>query len=145
MQNNLRSIRKRKGLTLKDLSRQTGLSIGLIGNFETGERGIGRDALEKVASTLSVQVAEILHVSDGVRADNADSPEECPHCADKDAELARLGADLRAAQADLREARDVIRDQASALAAVLAAKPSPVADHACGVPDGGERKERRGA
>lgn len=135
MQNNLRSLRKRRGYTLKTLSEITGLSIGTIGNFETGERGIGQDALEKVASALSVTVADILHEGS---AKNTPLPLEearhavCQLCASREKEI----ADLRA---ELREARSVIRDQASALACALASKPTPAADLACGAQGGGAR------
>lgn len=144
MKNNLRSIRKQKLLTLKDLSVKTGLSIGLIGNFETGQRGISDDALQKISAALAVSVAEILPPdsqappgADAVICHDKLRLAPCPLCAEKSA---RIG--------ELERERDFLRDQVSGLVSALAAKPTVCASAppACGAAAGaGKNKERKDA
>jgi transcriptional regulator with XRE-family HTH domain len=58
-ENSLRRLRKLQGLTLQKLSEMSGVSVGSLGNYETGSRGIGSDALGRIAEILHVDVAEI--------------------------------------------------------------------------------------
>ncbi len=123
----LRREREKKGLSLADLARLSGVSKGSIGNFETDRRGLGKKSKLKIWTALQTD-----------KQYNADDNEKkCLHCSE-------LEAELQEARSDLREARAVIRDQAAALAAALAKPPSPVADLVCNVADGG-REERRNA
>ena len=123
----LRREREKKGLSLADLAKLSGVSKGSIGNFETDVRGLGNKSKLKIWNVLQTNKPDI---TDG-------QEENCPQCADKDREITNL-------RQELKEARAVIRDQASALASALASKPSPAAVRACGVVDGG-RETRRGA
>jgi len=122
----LRREREKKGLSLADLARLSGVSKGSIGNFETDVRGLGSKSKLKIWNVLQTDKPNI--------ADDQDT--DCRRCMHKDQEIAGL-------REELKEARAVIRDQASALAAALASKPSPAAVRACVVPDGGReaRKE----
>lgn len=137
MQNCLRRLRKRRGVTLADLSKTTGLSIATIGNFETGARGIGAESLDKVAQALGVSVAEILH--EHARLDAV--KEECGlYMADTVQELKSRIATL---ERELDQAREVIHNQSVALAQGRA-----IAAPAAGVRSGvtaSKQAERRGA
>jgi len=114
----LRREREKKGLSLADLARLSGVSKGSIGNFETDIRGLGNKSKLKVWNALQTNVHQ-----------NADRNDvACKACSQKDREIVCL-------QLELKDARAVIRDQASALAAALAAKPSPGVGPACGVSD----------
>ena len=64
----LRAVREARKLTLKELAARTGLSIGTIGNYETGERGISVEALRKISAVLQVEVAEITQKDEGISA-----------------------------------------------------------------------------
>lgn len=55
----LRDLRKSRGLTLQELAENTGISVGSIGNYETGTRGIGQQSLQKIADFLHVDIREI--------------------------------------------------------------------------------------
>jgi transcriptional regulator with XRE-family HTH domain len=57
--NNLRTVRKRCGMTLRELAKKANVSIGSIGNYETGTRGMGPSALKRIADILRVDVADI--------------------------------------------------------------------------------------
>ena len=81
-----------------------------------------KDPSKKLLNKLGVLLSK--------RQPTEETPEDCPRCA--------------VLEAELREARAVIRDQASALAAALASKPSSAADLACGA-QGGGREDRREA
>jgi len=57
--NSLRAARKAQRMTLAELAQKAGISVGSIGNYETGVRGISADALTRIAEVLHVAVAEI--------------------------------------------------------------------------------------
>lgn len=131
MQNSLRHIRKRRGVTLSDLAKATGLSIGTIGNFETGERGIGAESLDKIAQALGAGIAEILQEGGGAGSVR----EECGlYMTDS---VRELKARILALETELAQARDVIHNQSVALAQGRA-----LAVPACGAVDGGRNQRR---
>lgn len=101
----LRSIRKARGLSLAELSKMCGISIGSIGNYETGTRGISPFFLQKIADALQISVEEISksqyppHESDGSnqwQVRECDAPSTQDHCAqdirDLRSELDKLNA-----------------------------------------------------
>lgn len=115
----LRREREKKGLSLADLAKLSGVSKGSIGNFETDVRGLGNKSKLKIWNVLQTNKPDI-----------ADGQEEnCPQCAAKDKEIEWLRGQLSKAQDNL--------------AAALAAKPSPAVGPACGAP--GEERERKRA
>lgn len=118
----LRDLRLEMGLTQQELADSLGMNSRYISMVESGK---------KPCSEKMVQKVELLAQSkQRTPSFKITSRDECPRCAKLEAELV--------------EARAVIRDQASALAAALAAKPSPAAAPVCGAP-GSVHKERRGA
>lgn len=60
MQNNLRRLRKERGLTQTALQRETGIEQALISKFETGERVPPTDALIILADFYGVSIDYIL-------------------------------------------------------------------------------------
>jgi len=57
----LREVRKRRGLTQRDLARSSGVSLSLVRKVEQGDHGrIGAVALRKIAVALDVPVTAIL-------------------------------------------------------------------------------------
>lgn len=118
----LRNLRLEMGLTQQELADSLDMNSRYISMVESGLKPCSDKMLKKVE--LLVRTKRLAKLSASVH------PEDCPRCAELEVEL--------------REARAVIRDQASALAAALAAKPSPAAGPACSASNGGH-KERRGA
>ena len=55
----IRHMRKAKGLTLSGLSRKTGLSIGYLSQVERGISGLSIKALKQVSDAMGVQVARL--------------------------------------------------------------------------------------
>lgn len=55
----IRQLRKLRGMTLRDLSARTGLSIGFLSQAERGKSAIGLTALGSVASALGATVADV--------------------------------------------------------------------------------------
>ena len=60
MQNNLRKLRKERGLTQIGLQMKTGIEQALISKFETGERIPPTDALIILADFYNVSIDYIL-------------------------------------------------------------------------------------
>lgn len=56
----LRKLRKDNGLTLKELSKQAGLSISFISDIENGRRNPRLENLDKLAKALKVDVSVLL-------------------------------------------------------------------------------------
>src|SRR3982074_3282514 len=56
----VREFRSRRGLTLDELSEQTGLSKGHLSRFERGEKFLSVAALLRVANALDVSVSAML-------------------------------------------------------------------------------------
>lgn len=57
----MRQFRKERGLTLRGLASQSGLSIGFLSQVERGISAIGLTALNGVAAALDRPVAEFFH------------------------------------------------------------------------------------
>lgn len=60
MKNNLKVLRKEKGLTLKNLSKSSGFGISTIGNFENGKTDASEDFLKKIAFVLGVTIEKLV-------------------------------------------------------------------------------------
>ena len=60
MQNNLRKLRKERGLTQLSLQMKTGIEQALISKYETGERIPPTDALVILADFYNVSIDYIL-------------------------------------------------------------------------------------
>jgi quercetin dioxygenase-like cupin family protein len=85
----IRSLRRRRGLSLRDLSRLTGFSIGFLSLVERGHSSLALTSLYKVAKALDSEVADFFQPNGGV-------PEEHPppHVtrADEHAEISIAGS-----------------------------------------------------
>ncbi|WBW95179.1 helix-turn-helix domain-containing protein [Oceanirhabdus sp. W0125-5] len=55
--NKIKVLRQSKGMTLKDLSEQVGLSIGFFSQLERGLTSVAIDCLSKIAEVLGVELA----------------------------------------------------------------------------------------
>jgi DNA-binding NtrC family response regulator len=56
---NIRELRKGRGLTLKQMSRRTKLSVSLLSQIERAESSASVSSLFKVATALDVRIAEL--------------------------------------------------------------------------------------
>jgi transcriptional regulator with XRE-family HTH domain len=61
---NIRRIRKSKGLTMKDLGNSIGISEQGVGNYERGDREPSIDIINKIASCMDVSVTELIGASE---------------------------------------------------------------------------------
>lgn len=57
---NIRKIRKEKGLTLKQLATKVGVSEQAISHYERGDRKIKTEMLSKIATALDVTTSELM-------------------------------------------------------------------------------------
>ena len=57
---NIREMRKRKGLTLKELGRRVGCSESAMSQYETGKRSPDYETLLKIAEELDTDVVFLL-------------------------------------------------------------------------------------
>jgi transcriptional regulator with XRE-family HTH domain len=55
----IRSLRKEKELTLKQMSRRTGLSVSLLSQIERAESSASLSSLYKIAAALDVRVQDL--------------------------------------------------------------------------------------
>jgi ribosome-binding protein aMBF1 (putative translation factor) len=55
----IRELRKTRGLTLKQMSRRTSLSVSLLSQIERAESSASVSSLFKVASALDVSITEL--------------------------------------------------------------------------------------
>jgi quercetin dioxygenase-like cupin family protein len=62
----IRSLRRRRGLSLRDLSRLTGFSIGFLSLVERGQSSLALTSLYKVAKALDREVADFFQPNGGV-------------------------------------------------------------------------------
>ncbi|WNR45229.1 helix-turn-helix domain-containing protein [Paenibacillus roseipurpureus] len=60
----IRDLRKLKGLSQEELGERSGFHFTYIGGLERGERNISLVNLEKVASSLSVNLYELLQAAE---------------------------------------------------------------------------------
>lgn len=56
----IKELRRRRGLTLREVSRQTGLSTGFLSQLERGLTDIALDSLRKLAAALEADPAQFL-------------------------------------------------------------------------------------
>lgn len=74
---NLKAIRKAKGMTQTELAVQADVSSGMIGDIESGRRNPTLITIEKIALALDVPVQQLFHDSLADYPDSAlDSKEE---------------------------------------------------------------------
>jgi transcriptional regulator with XRE-family HTH domain len=59
----IRSVRKRLGLTLSDLSQRTGLAVSTLSKLEKGNVSLSYDKLMLLSKGLAVDMAELLHAT----------------------------------------------------------------------------------
>ena len=57
---NIKKIRKEKGLTQKQLGEKLGVSQAAIGQFESGKQNLKIDTLHKIAEALNVAIQDIV-------------------------------------------------------------------------------------
>jgi quercetin dioxygenase-like cupin family protein len=62
----IRSLRRQRGLSLRDLSRLTGFSIGFLSLVERGHSSLALTSLYKVAKALDSEVADFFQPNGGV-------------------------------------------------------------------------------
>ena len=55
----IRTLRKQRGLTLKQMSRRTDLSVSLLSQIERAESSASVSSLFKVAAALDVRITEL--------------------------------------------------------------------------------------
>lgn len=60
IENCIKDIRKKKGLTQVQLAQKLGISQGAIQKLETGERGLDLDWMDKIARALGCEPWELL-------------------------------------------------------------------------------------
>ena len=65
----IKQLRTSKGMTLKDLSELTGLSIGYLSQLERGLNSVAVDSLAKIAEALSVTLHYFISQIDGKKDD----------------------------------------------------------------------------
>ena len=58
--NNIRAIRKKKGITQGELAKETSLSRNTIVNFETDKRDPRVKDLKRIANALNVSLEELI-------------------------------------------------------------------------------------
>lgn len=63
--NNVRALRKARGLTMKELSDRIGKSLGYLQKIETGMRGLKPHEARDLARELRVVPADLLSQADG--------------------------------------------------------------------------------
>lgn len=59
----IKEARTKRGITLKELSRQSGLSIGFLSQLERGMTSVAVDSLETIAGILNMPIAEFFELS----------------------------------------------------------------------------------
>lgn len=57
--NRIREIRNKRGLTLRDLSKRTNLSVSHLSNLEWGRRTLHTDDLQIISAALDSPPAEV--------------------------------------------------------------------------------------
>lgn len=59
----LRTLRKEKGLTQKELAERLGVSASMVGQYETNVRSPKMETLKKFANSLNIDISEIIDIS----------------------------------------------------------------------------------
>jgi len=119
-------------------ARKLGVSAPLYHQWENGATPT-MEKLLLIASKCDVPIDWLLSGVDDKRPLSIESSGEF---LSKAAAYDDCVARIHNLEEELHEARAVIRDQAAALAAALAAKPSPAADLACGASDRANKDRR---
>lgn len=57
---NLRAIRIRSGLTLREVSKMAGVSISMLSMYETGERPPSIDRIEQIADLFGIDPVSLI-------------------------------------------------------------------------------------
>lgn len=60
LKDKLKELRKKKGITQTDFAKEFNISIGTIGNWETGNREPDYEMLQKIADYFDVSVDYLL-------------------------------------------------------------------------------------
>ena len=60
MANNIRELRKKRGMTLKALADKVGVTLQCISNYEQGIRGIDLETASKIANALGCKVDALI-------------------------------------------------------------------------------------
>lgn len=60
----IREIRKNKKITLKDMSKHTGLSVSFISQVERGESSLTVTSLKKIADALEISMKDLFEMED---------------------------------------------------------------------------------
>lgn len=66
LQQNVRSLRKQRGYTQEELSKECGYSSSYMGKIERGEKHPSITTLFRIAETLNVSVVELFEGKNGV-------------------------------------------------------------------------------
>ncbi|MGN1346450.1 MAG: helix-turn-helix domain-containing protein [Eubacteriales bacterium] len=72
----LKEIRKREGITQQEAARRLGVSLGAVGNWESGKRTPDAEMLGRIADTFGVSVDYLL----GREEDEGSVPTELDRC-----------------------------------------------------------------
>lgn len=56
----LREVRTKKGLSLRQLSAKTSVSIGYLSEIELGKKEVSSEVIQSIADGLGVELAEII-------------------------------------------------------------------------------------
>ena len=67
---NIKKIRKEKGLTQKELGKLCGMSEAQIGQYENGLRNPKMETLKKIANALDISYFELLDISETTKESN---------------------------------------------------------------------------
>ena len=67
---NIKKIRKEKGLTQKELGKLCGMSEAQIGQYENGLRNPKMETLEKIANALDISYFELFDISETTKESN---------------------------------------------------------------------------
>lgn len=65
---NLKEVRKKKGLTQKELAALLNVSQNAIFNWENGKREPSLEMIERISTALGIQVAQLLGYSENIYA-----------------------------------------------------------------------------
>ena len=60
MATNIRELRKKRGMTLKELATKVGVTLQCISNYEQGIRGVDLETASKIAAALKCKVDDLI-------------------------------------------------------------------------------------
>lgn len=73
---NIRKIRKEKGMTQKELGKKLGISQSAIGQFESKETNLKIDTITKIANALAVDITSLIDTDELAILDIKEHPEK---------------------------------------------------------------------